>query len=330
LAYTEELISEDLLQTGRDALGVEARAILRAAQRLDQTFVHAVQIISECQSKVVVSGIGKSGRIGEKIAATLCSTGTPAVFLHPAEAAHGDLGVYIPGDPTLMISKSGTTQELLSLLPVLRELKSPLIGLLGSPEAPLARELDVVLDASVQEEADPHNVAPTASTTVALAIGDALAIAVMRARDFTLSEFARNHPHGMLGRNLRLAVADVMHQGDEVAWVRPRDSVRDVIVAMTEHPLGAACVVDSDRRLEGLITDGDLRRALRTHDDIRGLGARDIMTRHPVTVSPTAKLHEALRMMEDRSSQISVLPVVDGRCLGLVRIHDVYHGRVAK
>jgi arabinose-5-phosphate isomerase len=324
------LIFEDVLQTGRDALAVEAQAILRAAKRLDDAFVRAVEIISLCQGKVVVSGIGKSGRIGEKIAATLCSTGTPAVFIHAAEAAHGDLGVYVPGDPTLMISKSGTTQELFSLLPVLRELKSPLIGLLGNPAAPLAREMDVVLDASVQEEADLHDVTPTASTTVALAIGDALAIAVMRTREFTLGEFARNHPHGMLGRNLRLAVRDVMHQGDEVAWVRPGDSVRDAIVAMTEHSLGAACVVDAEGRLEGLITEGDLRRALRAHDDIRGLRASDIMTRDRVTISPDAKLHEALRMMEDRSSQISVLPVVAGRCLGLVRIHDVYHGRVAR
>ena len=306
---------------------IEAAAIAQAAKRLDGNLSRAVDLILAHPGKLVVTGLGKSGHVARKIVATLCSTGTPAVFLHAAEASHGDLGIYAPGDPTVMVSKSGTTTELLQLIPFLRELPSERIGILGNPSSPLAAQMDVVLDASVEREADPGNLAPTASATVALALGHALAIALMRARDFDLDDFGRYHPGGHLGRTVRLTVRDVLHGGDEVAWARPEDSLKHVVIAMTQHPLGAACVVDSAERLLGLITDGDLRRALQAHDDIRGLCAADVMTAHPVTIAPEARLLDALRLMEDRPSQIAVLPVVDpasGRAVGLLRLHDIY------
>jgi len=315
------------LSVARSVLQAESRAIAAAAARLDQCLARAVRLILDHQGKVVVSGVGKSGHIGQKIAATLASTGTPAVFLHAAEAVHGDLGIYTPGDPSILISKSGSTAELLRLVPILRQFRSPLIAIVGNPKSPLARQADIVMDAQVEREADTLNLAPTCSTTVALALGDALAVSLMHARQFSLQDFARYHPGGQLGRNLWLRVADVMHQGEDVAWVRLDTPLRQVIIAMTERPLGAACVVDEEFILLGLVTDGDLRRALLAHEDIRQLRSADCMTPKPLTVAPEASLREAIRLMEDRSSQISVLPVLDPktrRCLGLVRIHDIY------
>ncbi len=281
----------------------------------------------------MVTGLGKSGHVARKIVATLCGTGTPAVFLHAAEASHGDLGLYSPGDPTLMVSKSGNTFELLQLIPFLRELPSQRIGILGNASAPLASEMDVVLDASVEREADPDNLAPTASATVALSLGHALAVALMRARNFGVEDFGRVHPGGHLGRSLRLTVRDVMHGRDEIAIAHAEDSLKQVVIAMTHHPLGAACVLDASGRLIGLVTDGDVRRALQAHDDIRGLRAPAVMTPNPATIAPDARLQDALRLMEDRPSQISVLPVVDpasGVCLGLLRLHDIYRADIGR
>ncbi len=315
------------LEAARKAMEIEAEAVAAAATRLDGNLSIAVDLIIGHPGKVVVTGLGKSGHVARKIVATLCSTGTPAVFLHAAEASHGDLGIYAPGDPTLMISKSGSTAELLELIPFLRDLPSHRIGILGNPRSPLASEMDVVLDASVAREADPDNLAPTASATVALALGHALAIAVMRARNFTVEDFGRYHPGGHIGRSVRLTARDVLHGRDEVAWATPEDSLKQVVIAMTQHPLGAACVIDPAGRLIGLITDGDLRRALQTHDDIRVLRAAGVMTANPIAIAPEARLLDALRLMEDRPSQISVLPVVDcatGQCLGLLRLHDIY------
>jgi arabinose-5-phosphate isomerase len=316
------------LDAARNAIEIEASALSRAAGRLDGELVRAVDLILQHPGKVVVTGIGKSGHIARKIVATLCSTGTGAVFLHPAEAVHGDLGIYTPGDPTVFVSKNGSSAELLALVPLLRDFHSPLIGILGSAASPLAAHLDVFLDASVEREADPHNLAPTASAVTALALGHALAIALMCARNFTPEEFGRFHPGGQLGRNLRLSVAEAMHRREEAAFVSPDTALKDVIIAMTQRPMGGACVVSPDGSLAGFITDGDLRRALTNHDDIRGLRAADAMTRQPVTIAPDATLGEALERMERRTSQISVLPVVDaaGRALGLVRLHDIYLG----
>jgi arabinose-5-phosphate isomerase len=319
--------TKEWVEVARAVLEAESQAIRQVAARLDDNLSRAVGLLLAHRGKVVVSGIGKSGHIGHKIASTFSSTGTPAVFLHAAEAVHGDLGIYTPGDPSILISKSGATAELLRLVPLLRQFKSPLIAIVGNLAAPLARRADVVLDARVEREADPLNLAPTCSSTVALAVGDALAVALMHARRFTDQDFAQFHPAGQLGRNLWLRVADVMHQGKAVAWVSPETPLRQVIIAMTERPLGAACVIDPDYLLLGVITDGDLRRTLLAYEDFRAVQAQDIMTRTPVSVAPQASLKDAARLMEERPSQISALPVVDPatrKCLGLIRIHDIY------
>jgi arabinose-5-phosphate isomerase len=320
-------LGKDWRKIAQAVLETEAQALMTVAARLDDNLTKAVELLLAHKGKVVVSGIGKSGHVGQKIAATLASTGTPAVFLHAAEAVHGDLGIYTPGDPSILISKSGSTAELLRLIPVLRQFRSPLIAILGNLNAPMAKQADVILDAQVEREADPLNLAPTCSTTVALGLGDALAVALMMARRFTDQDFARYHPAGQLGRTLWLKVSEVMHRNDAVAWVKPETPLRQVIIAMSQRPLGAACVVNEDFGLLGIITDGDVRRVLLTHEDIRHLHAADCMTRRPTTISPEASLKEATRLMEDRPSQISVLPVVDSRnqrCLGLIRIHDIY------
>jgi arabinose-5-phosphate isomerase len=316
------------LAAARAAVDIEAASLTAAASRLDEQLIRAVDLILSHPGKVMVTGIGKSGHVARMLAATLCSTGTAAVYLHPAEAVHGDLGIYTPGDPTVLISRHGSSAELLALVPLLREFHSPLIGILGSANTPLAARLDVLLDATVEREADPHNLAPTASAVAALAVGHALAIALMCARNFTAEEFGRFHPGGQLGRNLRLSVRQVMHRCEEIAIVTPRASLKEVILAMTDRPWGAACVVTPAGTLAGLITDGDLRRALREHDDIRGLVAEEVMTQGPVSIDPDATLADALEKMERRPSQISVLPVVGdaGQALGLLRLHDIYQG----
>jgi arabinose-5-phosphate isomerase len=316
-----------LLQSARRVLLAEAQALEEASSRLNGEFDRALDLLDVQPGKVLVTGIGKSGIVAQKIAATFCSLGQPAVFLHPVEALHGDLGLYSPGDPSVVLSRSGNTAELLRLVAQLRTLKSPVIGILGAPDSALGALMDVVLDASVRAEADPLNLAPTASAVVALGLGDALAIGLMERRGFTPEDFARFHPSGQLGRNLRLTVSQVMHPLERVAVAAAEDPLRKVVIEMTQCSLGAACVLDREGRLSGLVTDGDVRRALQRHEDIRGVLARDVMTIRPATVSPNASVHEALRIMEDRPSQIAVLPVVDevtGRFAGLVRLHDLY------
>jgi len=318
---------DEWLQIARLVLEAEASAITEVAARLNSDFTRAVEIILTHPGKVIVTGVGKSGNVAQKIAATLSSTGTPAIFLHASDAFHGDLGLYQPGDPTILISKNGTTQEMLKLIPILRDFHSPLIGIIGNLNSPLAAQMDVVLDAAVSSEADLHNLAPTTSTTVSLALGDALACTLIQARGFTAEDFARYHPGGQLGRNLRLRVDEVAHLADQVAWVHPDAPLKQVVIAMTKYPLGAACVVDDAHHLVGLITDGDLRRALLEHDDIRLLRASDVMTHHPIIVAASATCRDALALMENRPFQLSVLPVVDldsQICLGLIRIHDIY------
>ncbi|HTP31759.1 MAG TPA: KpsF/GutQ family sugar-phosphate isomerase [Candidatus Acidoferrales bacterium] len=321
-------MGQEWLAAARAAVEIEAVGLSSVAARLDGELIRAVELILAHPGKIVATGIGKSGHVARNIVATLCSTGTAAVFLHPAEAVHGDLGIYTPGDPTVLVSKNGTSTELLALVPLLRQFRSPLIGILGNPGSPLAGLVDVLLDASVEREADPNNLAPTASAVAALAVGHALAIGLMAARNFTREEFGKFHPGGQLGRNLKLCVRAAMHGPEEAAFVAPEAPMKEVIIAMTRRALGGACVVAADGVLAGFITDGDLRRALTTHDDIRGLSARDIMTTSPVTVGPETTLGQALELMERRRSQISVLPVVDegGRAVGILRIHDIYLG----
>jgi len=324
----DEAEKQQWLAAARTAMEIEAQAVTRAAARLDHALVRAVELVVAHPGKVVVTGIGKSGYVARKLVATLSSTGTPAVFLHPAEAAHGDLGIYTPGDPTVLVSKNGSSHELVSLVPLLRDFRSPLIGILGAPASPLAAMVDVLLDASVEREADPQNLAPTASATTAQALGDALAIALMRARGFTAEQFGRYHPGGQLGRNLRISVREAMHGAEQAVMLPPETPLKEVIIAMTRLPLGGACVVTAEGSLSGFITDGDVRRALAHCEDIRGLRAADIMTPSPVTIGPDASLAAALERMERRASQISALPVVDdaGRALGILRLHDVYLG----
>ena len=308
-------------------LKLEGQELLAAAERIPETVVMASKIISNHSGKVVLCGMGKSGLIAQKIAATLCSIGNKAVFLHAAEAVHGDLGVYAPGDPTILISKSGATEEMIRLIPILKEFNSPLIGILGNMKSPLVNKMDVVLDASVKREADPLGIVPTSSTTLTLAIGDAITGVLMSQRGFNQDDFARLHPAGDLGRRLRLIVENIMQSINEVAIVDKDDNLRKVVIAMTEKPQGAALVVDQKNQLLGIITEGDLRRSLADGKNIDKITVVDLMTPNPIAINIKSPLKDAIILMEDRKSQISVLPVVndDGKtCVGLLRLHDIY------
>ena len=310
-----------------EVLKQEGQELLDAADRIAESVVKSSDIINNHSGKVVLCGMGKSGLIAQKIAATLCSIGNKAVFLHAAEAVHGDLGIYAPGDPTILISKSGATEEMLRLIPILKEFNSPLIGILGNMKSPLVRQMDLVLDASVQKEADPLGIVPTSSTTLTLAIGDAIVGVLMSQGDFKQDDFARLHPAGDLGRRLRLIVENIMQSIQDVAIVSKNDNLRKVVIEMTEKPQGAALVVDGENQLIGIVTEGDLRRALADGKDIDKITVIDLMTPNPIAININSPLKEAIILMEDRKSQISVLPVVknDGKtCVGLLRLHDIY------
>jgi arabinose-5-phosphate isomerase len=317
--------SEAIVGEAREVFEMELSALRGVQSRLDSAFSKTVQIILNSSGKVVFSGVGKSGLVAQKIASSLCSTGTPAVFISGSGATHGDLGVCSPGDPTVLISNSGATIELLNMIPTLRHLGSPIIAIVGKKSSPLAEAADVILDAEVPREADHLNLVPTSSATAALVLGHALIAVLMKARGFTREQFALYHPAGLLGRNLSLRVADIMYSGGNLPTVEIDASVKDIIVEISDKKLGAACVINQQQQLCGLITDGDIRRMLRTHEDIRPLTALSIMTTKPVTVEPDKLLGEAIKIMEDRPSQISILPVVnsDGACLGLIRLHDI-------
>lgn len=306
-------------------LRLEAAAIDRIAATIDaESAQRAVDLLLNCRGKAIVVGVGKSGVIAQKIAQTLTSTGTVAVFVHPSDALHGGLGVVAPDDVAIVLSNSGETDELNAIMPSLKRRSACLIAITGNTNSTLARQADVVLDASVDKEACPLNLAPTTSTTVALAIGDALAMTVMEAKGLTPEQFAANHPAGRLGKRLTVRVADLMHSGSEVS---PSAGWLEVVRTISRHALGAVNVVNADRALLGIITDGDLRRTIERADgtSLDGLSAEAMMTRSPVTTAPDMLAYDALRLMEERPSQISVLPVVDGdgRCVGIVRLHDI-------
>lgn len=307
-----------------EVLRVEAHALLDAAERLDgDAFQRAVDLIL-CPGRVIVTGAGTSGIVARKIAATLTSTGTPALFLHPSDALHGGLGAVAGGDVVVAVSNSGETGEILVLLPYLRNRQASLIAIVGNSESRLGREADVVLDAMVKREAGPYDLAPTASSTLALAMGDALAMSVLQVTGFTPDDFALNHPSGRLGRRLTLRVADLMH---ERPGITEEESWLDVVGAISDGGLGGVAVVDGDDHLLGIITDGDVRRMLQRvpTEGLRNVVATAMMTPSPVTVDPELLAYDALQRMEDRPSQISVLPVVsrDGRYLALIRVHDI-------
>ena len=308
-----------------ELLRLEAAAIERSSAVVDPASIEtAVRLLRGCDGKVIVLGIGKSGVIAQKIAQTMTSTGTAAVFVHPSDALHGSLGMISKGDVAIAISNSGETDEIVLLLPALERRSIPLIAIVGKLDSTLARRADATLDASVDREACPLDLAPTASTTVALAIGDALAMTVMEEKGLTASDFAANHPAGRLGKRLTLTVKDLMHESPNVSsdsdWLQ-------VVGAISRYALGAVNVVDDRGVLIGIVTDGDLRRTIeRTQaESLHRLSADDMMTRDPITVSADLLAYEALQLMENRPSQIAVLPVVDetGRACGLIRLHDI-------
>jgi arabinose-5-phosphate isomerase len=309
-------------------LTLEADAINETARRARRAEVErAIELLAACRGKVVLVGVGKSGNVAQKIAATLTSTGTPSVYLHPSDALHGGLGVVARGDVVVVVSNSGETDEILAMLPFLKHREVPLVAVVGNLRSSLASRADVALDAGVEREACPLNLAPTTSTTVALALGDALALTLMQYKRLTPEEFALNHPAGRLGKRLMLKVGDLMHGGDENPTVGREATLLEAVRAISRGGLGAVNVLGGGGRLEGVITDGDLRRALeRTRpEDLGALACSEIMTREPAVTTPDALAYAALQMMENRPSQISVLPVVDSdhRPVGLLRLHDI-------
>ncbi|MGH8228167.1 MAG: KpsF/GutQ family sugar-phosphate isomerase [Steroidobacteraceae bacterium] len=321
------LDSRALLEAARRALGIEARAIEALESRLDERFAEACRLCIACQARIIVTGMGKSGHVGRKIAATLASTGTPAFFLHPAEAGHGDLGMITRTDAVLALSNSGETAELILLLPHLERLGVPLILLTGAPRSTLGRAAAVVLDVSVPEEACPLNLAPTASTTAALAMGDALAVALLEARGFTAEDFARSHPGGALGRRRLTRVEDIMRTGADVPRVRADTPLSQGLLEVSRKGFGMTVIVDDEDRILGVFTDGDLRRALDRRVDVHAVAMRSVMISPSKTIGPRELAATAVHLME--LHRITALPVAEaGKLVGLFNVHDLLRAGV--
>ena len=320
--------TEKLISLGLAVLETEATAITGLSSRIDKKFAEGCRLILNCTARTIVIGMGKSGHIGSKIAATLASTGTPSFFVHPGEASHGDLGMITTKDVVLALSNSGETEEILSLLPIIKRLGVPLIALTGRPNSTLARNASVHIDVSVEKEACPLGLAPTASTTAALAMGDALAIALLEKRGFSKEDFARAHPGGNLGRKLLLRVLDIMHTGSQIPKVELSTGLREALVEMSKKGLGATVIVDKENHVSGIFTDGDLRRTLDTGIDINTAVIKDFMSANCRTISDTLLAAEALKMMEDH--KINALPVVDENqsLVGIINMHDLLRARV--
>jgi arabinose-5-phosphate isomerase len=320
----DTLTNDELLALAADVLDIESRAIANLKQRLGDNFTAACDLCLSTPGRVVVTGMGKSGHISNKIAATLASTGTPAFFMHPAEASHGDLGMITDQDLLLAISYSGETDEVVTILPVVKRIGARLLSITGNPRSTMATAADVHLDVSVAEEACPLNLAPTASTTATLAMGDALAVALLKKRGFTAEDFARSHPSGILGKRLLLRVADVMHTGERVPAVSASVTLRDALLEMTDKGLGMTSIVDDQRRILGIFTDGDLRRTLDDGADIRKTLISDVMHENCKTVPGDMLAAEALHILEE--NKITGLLVVDedDRLVGALNIHDLF------
>jgi arabinose-5-phosphate isomerase len=302
--------------------------LLEVSKRIDDDIQQASELIINHPGKLVVCGLGKSGLIGQKIVATLCSTGTQSVYMHAAEAIHGDLGIYNPGDPTILISKSGNTEEIVKLIPILKEFKSPIIAIVGNVDSFIAKNANIILNATVEKEIDPLGVVPTTSSLVALAIGDALASVLMVQRGFDKEDFARNHPGGELGKQLALKVENIMHPINDVAQINNKDSISSCAKKMTDSPLGAALLLENGS-LKGIVTEGDLRKSIASNLDLSN-SIEPFINDNPISIHSSVSILDAMKIMEDRSSKISCLPVIDsdGKCLGLLTIHDLYQTKL--
>lgn len=318
--------SQNILEKAREVFAIESAAVAHLAEQIDESFERAVQLVLECNGRVVITGVGKSGAIGRKLAATFASTGTPSLFLHANEGLHGDLGMVAPGDVLIALSYSGRTDDLMGILPVVKAMDVPVIALTGNPNSFLGSHADVVLSTTVEKEACPLNLAPTASTTATLAMGDALAICAMTARHFTSEDFARFHPGGTLGRGLTLRVSDLMRTGKRLAIINETATIREVIIAITEAMSGSALIVDEDGLLSGYLTDGDVRRLLVHTTDAQALLQSDVaqhMTRTPLSMAPPMLALEALRALQERG--VDDAPVVDenNRPVGVLDVQEL-------
>ena len=316
------------LAMAREALDIEAQAVLALGQRLGDGFAQAVSTVLACSGRVVIMGMGKSGHVGRKIAATLASTGTPAMFVHPAEASHGDLGMVTAGDVVLAISNSGESEELTAILPLIKRMGVPMVAMTGRGESSLGRHADVVLDTRVDKEACPHNLAPTASTTAALALGDALAVALLDARGFGPEDFARSHPGGSLGRRLLTHVRDVMRGDDRVPAVKPDTAITDAIIAMSRGGLGLVAITDPAHTVLGIFTDGDLRRAFEKRIDLQQGDIASVMHANPRTISPDRLAVEAVEMMERLRINALLVVDADNHLIGALNMHDLFTAKV--
>ncbi|HEX4856217.1 MAG TPA: KpsF/GutQ family sugar-phosphate isomerase [Limnobacter sp.] len=320
--------NHDFLAMAREALEIEARAVSALADRLGNDFSEAATAILNCKGRVILIGVGKSGLIAKKIAATFASTGTPSFFVHATEASHGDLGMITPQDVVIALSNSGNTEELVAVLPAIARRGAKIVAMTGKLDSSLARQADLVLDCGVEKEACPLNLAPTASTTAALALGDALAVVVLKARGFSEEDFALSHPGGSLGRKLLTHVSDVMRKGERIPMVPPTASISTAILEITKKGLGMTAVVDSSNRLLGVFTDGDLRRLIEQGLDLRGLLVSEVMNSSPKTIAPDRLAVEAVRLME--VCHISQVVVTDeqGQIVGAVNFHDLFEAKV--
>lgn len=316
--------NDELLELANEVLAIESRAVDALRDRLGDEFIAACELCLETQGRIVVSGMGKSGHVSNKIAATLSSTGTPAFFMHPAEASHGDLGMITSQDLLLAISYSGETTEVVTILPVVKRMGAKLLSITGNPKSTMAKAADVHLDISVTEEACPLNLAPTASTTATMAMGDALAVALLNSRGFTAEDFARSHPSGNLGKRLILRVSDVMRSGDRIPAVTSDVSLRDGLMEMTDKGLGMTAVVSDDRTLEGVFTDGDLRRTLDSGADIHSTHIRDVMHSNCKTISADILAAEALHILEENRITSLLVTDEDNKLVGALNIHDLF------
>ena len=323
-----KVVHADALTIARDVLEIEAKAISDLIAKIDESFGRAVRIVLERRGRVVVSGIGKSGHVARKLASTLASTGTPSFFVHPAEASHGDLGMIMREDVFIALSNSGESGELLAIVPLLKRQGAKLIAMTGNAESTLAREADVHLYAGAEKEACPLNLAPTASTTVALALGDALAVALMHAKGFTRDEFALSHPGGALGRKLLTHVRDVMRSGDDAPRIGHSATLMDTMLEMSRGRMGMTAILDDEGRVVGIFTDGDLRRTLEKGNDLRTTFVRDVMANAPRTIGPERLAAEAVEIME--RNKVNQLLVVDQdkRLLGALNMHDLFRAKV--